>query len=111
MSEVEVYTIANGLRVGERKLQLMNGSTAYRYTFQIQVSHKAVNNSLYETKFERDNTGLRSNTDSKLFRSTWHLSILKNGKITDPWDLWEQAGFESRKLKSSRVRMEHNLGY
>jgi hypothetical protein len=106
MPDLEIYTVANGLKVGPRAFETVNASFTYCYVLTVDIGPPAiksqrrlgpskVQNTLYELRINDDKTGIRSNTDSKLFPSTWHLSIGKDGKPLDPWTVWEQAGFEA----------------
>jgi hypothetical protein len=88
MSDIEVYTIANGLSVSARKIDLISGTSLHFYHFYVKSkpSWDHLSNTLWEVECNRDNTGLKINTDSKIFTSTWHLSIEKNQRVLVPWE-------------------------
>lgn len=89
----------SGLSVRLRDIHRVNAANIYGYYFEVAPSDtymrwSSVGNRLYEIQSGNDDTGLKSNTDSKVLPATWHLSIDKDGNLFDPWTLWKYVGFE-----------------
>jgi hypothetical protein len=93
----EVYTVQNGLQVQMKEFAY---TRCKYYVFSVDVPSWATSirrtNDLNKIRLGYSEPGVApiSNTDAGWKKATWHVSIAKNDAPIDPWQLWEEAGFD-----------------